>query len=330
MGRILITGGAGCIGSDLAGTLISRGHHLVVLDNLSSGKIEHIEPFLSDDNFEFVEGDLLDPTAWDSAFRNVDIVYHFAANPDVKFVEGEATDKDLRQNVIATYNVLEAARHHGVRRFAFSSTSAIYGIVPVQPIAENATPRPISLYGATKLGCEGLISAFSNLFDMKCWIFRFANIVGAKVRKKGRTVISDFIHKLTENPRSLEILGDGRQAKSYLLASDCIDSMLYVVEHACGPLNIYNLGCSDSLPVTRIADMVVEAMGLANVEYRFSGGAGGWPGDVPRFTLDVSALNELGWKANYTSEQAVATAIRHVLRAQGYPFRIPQQVVCRP
>lgn len=315
MRRVLVTGGAGCIGSDLAQVLIGRGHHVVALDNLSSGKIEHLEPFLSHPDFQFVEGDLLDPSTWKDAFRDVDMVYHFAANPDVKFVEGEATDKDLQQNVIATYNVLEAARVHGVRRFAFSSTSAVYGILPIQPIPENSAGRPISLYGATKLGCEAMIGAFSNLFGMECWIFRFANIVGAKVRKKGRTVISDFIYKLKGDPHRLEILGDGRQAKSYLLSSECIDSILYVVEHARCPLNIYNLGSNDSLSVKRIADMVVEAMGLSNVEYCYSGGEGGWPGDVPRFTLDVSALNQLGWKARYTSEDAVAIAIRHVVDA---------------
>ncbi len=315
MSRILITGGAGCIGSDLVEAMIAAGRSVVVLDNLSSGKIEHIESLLDHANFQFVEGDLLDTSTWKDAFRDVGMIYHFAANPDVKFVEGEATNKDLQQNLIATYNVLEAARIHGVCRLAFSSTSAIYGTSTVQPIPENAAPRPISLYGATKLGCESLIGAFSNLFEMQCWIFRFANIVGAKVRKKGRTVISDFIYKLKADSRRLEILGDGRQAKSYLLSSECIDSMLYVVEHAQRPLNIYNLGCADSLPVTRIADMVVEAMGLANVEYRYSGGEIGWPGDVPRFTLDVSALNELGWKAHHTSEEAVAIAIRNVLDA---------------
>jgi UDP-glucose 4-epimerase len=330
MGRTLVTGGAGCIGSDLAEALVAAGRQVVVLDNLSSGKITHIEPLLSAPNFHFIEGNLLDPSTWNDAFRDVDMVYHLAANPDIKFVEGEPTDKDLQQNVVATYNVLEAARVHDIRRFAFSSTSAIYGIAPDRPIREDAAPLPISLYGATKLGCEALIGAFSNLFGMQCWIFRFANIVGAKVRKKGRTVISDFIGKLERNPRRLEILGDGRQAKSYLLSSECIDSMFYVMEHAQRPLNIYNLGCSDSLPVKRIADMVVEAMGLANVEYRYSGGEGGWPGDVPRFTLDVSALNELGWKARHTSEQAVAIAIRHMLDAHGRSREIPEQSACRP
>jgi UDP-glucose 4-epimerase len=326
MAPIVITGGAGCIGSDLAESLIAAGCQVIVLDNLSSGKIEHIEPLLSSPNFRFLEADLLDPSSWDDAFAGTSMIYHFAANPDIKFIEGEATDKDLQQNTIATYNVLESARRHGVRRFAFSSTSAIYGVSAIQPIPENACPRPISLYGATKLAGEAMISAFSNLFGMQCWIFRFANIVGAKVRKKGRTVISDFIQKLKENPRRLEILGDGRQAKSYLLSSECIDSMLYLVAHANEPLNIYNLGCSDSLSVQRIADMVVEAMGLTGVEYSFTGGEGGWPGDVPRFTLDVSALNRLGWKARYSSEEAVGRAIRYTLQAQTEA----ETAACRP
>ena len=326
MAPIVITGGAGCIGSDLAESLIAAGCRVIVVDNLSSGKIEHIEPLLSSANFRFLEADLLDPSAWDDAFAGAAMIYHFAANPDIKFVEGDATDKDLQQNTIATYNVLESARRHGVRRFAFSSTSAVYGISAIQPIPENACPRPISLYGATKLACEAMISAFSNLFGMQCWIFRFANIVGAKVRKKGRTVISDFIQKLKENPRRLDILGDGRQAKSYLLSSECIDSMRYVAAHAEEPLNIYNLGCSDSLSVQRIADMVVEAMKLSSVEYSFTGGEGGWPGDVPRFTLDVSALNRSGWKARYSSEEAVARAIRYTLQAQTEV----EAAACRP
>ena len=149
--------------------------------------------------------------------RGIDMVFHLAANPDVKFVPGDATDKDLKQNTLATYQVLESMRRHGVKRLAFSSTSAVYGLSEIQPIPEDAPARPISLYGATKLGCEALIGAFQHLFGMDCWILRFANIVGPKVRKTGRTVIGDFVARLSEDPRRLRILGDGRQAKSYLL-----------------------------------------------------------------------------------------------------------------
>lgn len=312
--KLLVTGGAGCIGSDLAEDLVKRGDQVRVIDNLSSGKQEHLEPLEGQPNFEFIEGDLEDRALAESAVKGVEMVWHLAANPDVKFTEGDPTDKDLTQNTLCTYNVLEAMRKHGVKRLAFASTSAVYGICPTQPIPENAPfPTPISLYGATKLGCETLISAFQNLFQMRCWVFRFANIVGPKVRKKGRTVIGDFILKLRENPRKLQILGDGKQAKSYLLSSECVEAMLFAVEHAREPLNIFNLGCDDSLSVKAIADMVVREMSLSNVAYEFTGGEGGWPGDVPRFRLDVSAINRLGWKARFNSRQAVESAIRSTL-----------------
>jgi UDP-glucose 4-epimerase len=312
--KALVTGGAGCIGSDLAAELLARGEEVAVLDNLSSGKLEHIEPLRRNSRFKFIEGDLEDPGVVASAMEGVEMVYHFAANPDVKFSPEDPTDKDLRQNVICTYNVLEAMRATGVRQLAFSSTSAVYGISPVQPIPESEFhPQPISLYGATKLGCEAMISAFQNLFGWHCWIFRFANIVGPKVRKKGRTVIGDFIARLNQNPHKLTILGNGKQAKSYLLSEECVDAMLFLVDHAREPLNIYNLGCDDSIEVTRIADMVVEALGLRDVVYEFTGGEGGWPGDVPRFRLDPARLNRLGWKARHNSEQAVRIAIQSTL-----------------
>jgi UDP-glucose 4-epimerase len=216
-------------------------------------------------------------------------------------------------------------RRSGVRRIAFASTSAVYGISALQPIPESAFfPAPISLYGATKLGCESLISAFRNLFGWQAWIFRFANIVGPKVRKTGRTVIGDFVVRLRENPHKLRILGDGKQAKSYLLSEECIDAMLFVVDHAREPLNIYNLACSDSLQVSRIADMVVEALGLSAVEYEFTGGEGGWPGDVPRFRLDPSKLNQLGWTARRNSEEAVRIAIQSTVAA------MPPEPACKP
>ncbi|MEO8593023.1 MAG: NAD-dependent epimerase/dehydratase family protein [Candidatus Solibacter sp.] len=317
MAEILVTGGAGCIGSDLAEVLLSRGDRVRVIDNLSSGKVEHIEALLPNPNFRFIEADLLHREQWDDALDGVDMVYHLAANPDVKFTLGDATDKDLQQNLIVTYNLLESAREHGIRRFAFASTSAIYGISPVQPIPENVSPRPISLYGATKLGCEAMISAFSQLFGMQCWVLRFANIVGPKVRKRGRTVISDFLHNLAANPGRLQILGNGHQAKSYLLSNECVEAILYVVEHAHDPFNVFNLGGDDSLSVRRIADIVIGAMGLEDVELAFTGGEGGWPGDVPRFTLDVAAINALGWRARHTSEEAVTTAVHQTMHAAG-------------
>lgn len=312
--RTLVTGGAGCIGSDLAAAMLGRGDEVIVIDNLSSGKVEHIEPLQANSRFRFLEGDLEDATFVAAAMEGVEMVWHLAANPDVKFVDGEATDKDLRQNTICTYHVLEGMRKHGVPKLAFSSTSAVYGVSPMQPIPESGFfPQPISLYGATKLACEGMISAFSNLFGMRCWIFRFANIVGPKVRKKGRTVIGDFIVRLQQNPRSLTILGDGQQAKSYLLSEECVAAMLFAIEHADARINVFNLGCDDWLQVTSIADLVVKAMDLDGVEYKFTGGEGGWPGDVPRFRLDVSAVNQLGWRAKLNSKQAVERAIQSTL-----------------
>jgi UDP-glucose 4-epimerase len=328
--KALITGGAGCIGSDLAEALLSRCDEVVVLDNLSSGRLEHIQDLLDRPGFTFLEGDLLDLQAVDSAMKSVEMVFHLAANPDVKFTPGEPTDKDLNQNTIATYNLLEAMRRHSVRKLAFSSTSAVYGMPAEQPIAEDTPfPKPISLYGATKLSCEAMIGAFQHLFGFQVWIFRFANILGPKTRKIGRTVISDFISRLQQNPKQLLILGNGKQAKSYLLSSECVAAMLFVVQNADGPWNVYNLGCDDSLTVDRIAELLVREMGLNGVEFSYTGGEGGWPGDVPRFCLDVTAVNRLGWKAAHTSEQAVVTAIQQSLAAvrwtsgdrAGYPCK---------
>lgn len=325
---ILVTGGAGCIGSELAERLIDRGSQVTVLDNLSSGKWEHIKQLAQRPGFCFVEGDLLNRQLLDSVMSRVHMVYHLAANPDVKFTYGDATDKDLQQNTICTYNVLESMRRHGVSRLAFASTSAIYGISESLSIPEDAPAHPISLYGATKLSCEAMIRAFQNLFQMDCWIFRFANIVGPKVRKTGRTVIGDFIARLIEDPSRLLILGNGQQAKSYLLSEECVDAMLFAVDHASRGLHVFNLGCSDGLLVTRIAEMVVSAMRLHGVKFEYSGGEGGWPGDIPRFVLDVTKINRLGWRARHTSEQAVAQAIQATLM-QIEREQLEQGALCR-
>lgn len=321
--RVLITGGAGCIGSDLAAALVRDGDYVTVLDDLSSGKREHIDSLLRSSRFRFIEGDILDAAVLDAAMPGVDLVYHLAANSDVKFNPGQATDKDLKQNTLGTYNVLESMRLHNVRRLAFSSTSAIYGISERQPIPEDTAARPISLYGATKLSCEALIGAFQHLFEMDCWIFRFANIVGPKVRTHGRTVIGDFIARLHQDPQRLRILGDGEQAKSYLLSEECVAAMRFAVEHARRGLHVLNLGCEDAITVKQIARMVVEAMGLRDVTLEYTGGQGGWPGDVPRFLLDVTAVNRLGWRARRTSKEAIALAIRSTLES------MERETLCR-
>jgi UDP-glucose 4-epimerase len=311
--KTLLTGGAGCIGSELAVTLINSGHNVVVYDNLSSGRIEHVAPLLDHPHFRFVEADLLDKGALERAMRDVEEVWHLAANPDVKYVPGDATDKDLQQNLIGTYNVLEAMRRAGASRLAFTSTSAVYGLSEDTMIAETSPTRPISLYGASKLACEALIGSFQHLFGMKVCIFRLANIVGAKTRKRGATVLSDFVRKLSENPHELHILGNGQQSKSYLLSSDCVEAMTFAMNNASEPVPIFNIGCSDSLSVNSIASLVVEALGLTQVHYTYTGTEGGWPGDVPRFVLDTRKINQLGWQASHTSREAIALTIHRML-----------------
>src|SRR5439155_14497790 len=244
--------------------------HVVGLDSLSTGNVEHVAALRNRPNFRLVVGDLLDPAALDEVVAGTAIVYHLAANPDIKFMP-EAPDRDLRQNTLATHALLEAMRRHHVGRLAFASTSAVYGNSPRQPIPEDQAPRPISLYGATKLACEAMIGAYQHLFGLQCWVFRFANIVGGKSRAKGRTVLSDFVAKLRADPRRLPILRDGRQAKSYLTSDECVAAMLFAVEHAGEPLNLYNLGGDDNLTVRPIAEMVAEQMGPPGVEYSFTG-----------------------------------------------------------
>lgn len=310
--KALVTGGAGCIGSELVKELLKRGYTVTVLDNLSSGKSEHIEEFAQ--KVEFVEGDLLDLHVLDSTMSGKDIVFHLAANPDIKFISGDRTDKDLQQNTISTYNILDAMRKHGVKKIIFSSSSVVYGKADKMPTPEDYGPlQPTSLYGASKLACEGLISAYCHMFGMQGWIFRFANIVGDKSRKKGRTVISDFIFKLKQNPAELEILGDGKQSKSYLLVDDCVAGMLFALEHSNDTVNIFNLSTTDAIDVDQIASVITEEMGLTNVEFKHAGSSGGWPGDITIFLLDVSKMKKLGWAAKRSSEEAVREAARRML-----------------
>jgi len=309
---ILVTGGAGFIGSHLVDRLI-ESNRVTVLDNFSSGKMEFIEGHIPDSKFRLVEADLLDRRAVEAALEGIDLVIHLAANPDVK-IGAEDTRTHLDQNVIATYNLLDSMRKMGVSEIAFTSTSTVYGEAKIVPTPEDYGPLlPISLYGASKLACEALISAFCATFDMRSWIFRFANIVG---ERGTHGVIVDFIKKLETDPETLEILGSGRQRKSYLLVQDCVEAMIFALEKARDGVNVFNVGSTDSVDVTEIADVVVDKMGLFGVEYRYTGGVEGrgWKGDVKTMLLSIEALEKLGWSPSRSSREAIEAAAEAVLR----------------
>ena len=306
--RYFITGGAGFIGSHLTDRLVKEGE-VTIYDNLSSGSLESISHNLHQRKFKFIQADLLDFSTLRQAIAGHDIVFHLAANPDVR-AGIEATDLDLKTGIIASYNVLEAMRLNRIRKIVFTSSSTVYGDAGITPVSEGYGPLfPISLYGASKLGSEGLISAFCHLFNMQGWIFRLANVVGSRLT---HGVILDFANKLKQNPKQLEILGDGNQQKPYLHVDDCIDGMLFGLEHSKQVLNVFNLGSSTSTSVVTIANIVVKAMGLQGVEFQYTGGSRGWPGDVPQVRLDMTKINRLGWEPRYTSDKAVHQAVREI------------------
>lgn len=318
--KAFVTGGAGCIGSELAARLLNEGHGVVVFDNLSSGKLEHIKDLIGSKKFRFVKGSILNLKLLAKSMKGCDFVFHLAANSFIKFKAVDPTDNDLKHNTIGTYNVLEAMRLNGIKKIAFTSTSPIYGEAKKVPTPENYGPlETISLYAASKVAGETLISSFSHMFGMQSWIFRIANTVGGKSRKVGGTIISDFIEKLRKNPKELEILGNGRQSKSYMTVDDCIDGMLYGIKHANDTVNIFNVGSDDSVTINEIARIVIDEMGLKDAKIKYSGGDRGWVGDVPKFQLSVEKINRLGWKAKHTSKEAVRIAARQMLGIKAIP-----------
>lgn len=302
VGMHLVTGGAGFIGSHLVDALVARGEAVRVLDNLSSGRLEFLEGHAKD-QVEIVVCDLLDQTQVRDAMRGIEVVHHLAANPDIR-LGIEVTDTDLKQGTLATYNVLEAMRMAGVSNISFSSSSAVYGEAKEMPTSERYGPTlPISLYGASKLASEGLITAWAGTFGARAWIHRFANIVGPRGT---HGVIYDFIHKLQRDNTRLEVLGDGRQEKSYMDVVDTVDAMLHVIDRDDGiGASLYNLGTAQTVSVTDIAKIVIRATGLEDVEIHYTGGDRGWAGDVPRTWLDVEKLYSSGFVPKMDSRGAV-------------------------
>ena len=309
---ILVTGGAGFIGSHLVERLL-LDNEVTVLDNFSSGRIEFLEPYRDIADFHLLTGDLMNPKMLDRAVSGKDFIFHLAANPDVK-LGSEDTHVHLEQNVLATYNLLEAMRKNDVRQMAFTSTSTVYGEAAEVPTPEDYGPLlPISLYGASKLSCEALISSYCHTFQMQSWIYRFANIVG---ERGTHGVLVDFIRKLRENSGKLEILGSGKQRKSYLEVKDCVCAMIHAVEHSTGEVNVFNIGSEDSVDVTEIADIVVGQMGLDGVEYNYTGGIDGrgWRGDVKLMLLSIEKIKRLGWSPELGSARALEVAVKALLK----------------
>jgi len=300
----VVTGGAGFIGSHLVDTLVARGDRVVVIDSLAAGHEETIAGHLKSGRARLVKADLLSD-GWQDALKGADRVYHLAADPDVR-QSAMTPDPTFRNNIVATYRVLEAMRVHAVPELVFTSTSTVYGNATVIPTPEYYAPfEPVSVYGASKLACEALISAYCHSFEMRSWQFRFANIIGSR---SGHGVITDFVRKLRADPGELEILGDGKQTKSYLEVRECIRAVEFAIAHAHQPVNTFNIGSEDWIDVVAIADIVTDAMGLKNVNYRFTGGELGWVGDVPKMQLSVERLKALGWRPELGSRESVRIA----------------------
>jgi UDP-glucose 4-epimerase len=311
--KALVTGGAGFIGSHLVDHLIKNGREVRVIDNLSSGSMENLAQWNDDPRLKLHEVDLLNGATLDSALRGCDEVYHLAANPEVN-VKNASPEDHFRQNIEATYNLLEAMRRSGEQKFiAFTSSSTVYGEAEAIPTREDYGPLvPISLYGASKLAGEALLTSYASMYGFRAIIYRLANVVGPR---SNHGVIYDFVHKLMDSPDELEVLGDGSQSKSYLYIEDCITGIMNGIERG-NRVDIYNIGSWDRTNVLEIAETVKDEMGLNEARIRLTGGIDGgrgWKGDVKVMQLDMNELRSVGWTPKYGSAEAVRLTVRSVI-----------------
>lgn len=306
--KALVTGGAGFIGSTLTDRLLADGHEVVVYDNFSTGRELFLENARQHAQFQLVRGDTLDADALCAAMRGCDTVFHLAANADVRFGT-QHPRKDLEQNTIATFNLLDAMRQTGAQRIAFSSTGSIYGEPTIFPTPEHA-PFPVqtSLYGASKLACEGMIEAFCEGFGMQGFIFRFVSILGERYTHGH---VFDFYKALRTNPATLRILGDGHQRKSYLYVQDCIDAIFCALAHARERVNIFNLGQNDYCEVNDSVGYICSHLGV-NPKREYSGGVRGWIGDSPFIFLDCAKIRALGWTPKVTIREGVIRTLAYL------------------
>jgi UDP-glucose 4-epimerase len=315
--KVLVTGGAGFIGSHLVDALIALHEEVVVLDNLSSGRRDNLRQLLDEPAFKLVEGDLKNFERWNEVLSGVTLVYHLAANPEVRVGEVEPS-VHFQENLVATFRLLEAMRRSPETKcVVFASTSTVYGEASQLPTPEDYGPLlPISTYGATKLGCEVLLSSYAYTHGIRALILRLGNCVGSRAR---HGVVVDFIEKLKTKPDSLEILGDGTQKKSYVHIDDCVDATVLAKNHFLASqqrVDLYNLSSPDQVSVKRVAEVVAEEMGAKGVKMNFTGGIDGgrgWLGDVKVMHLSIEKLQKLGWTPKLNSEGAVRKAARELL-----------------
>lgn len=311
--KMFCTGSAGFIGSHLVDTLLKEGHHVTGFDNFFTGRRKDIEPFAENENFNFIFGDVRNLSALTRAMAGCDVVWHLAASGNIPAGVAD-TNLDFDINTCGTRNVLEAMRANKIRHILFSSTAAVYGDGAASgiPLAETFGPLiPISLYAASKLAGEAMISAYCHLFGMRAHIFRFANVVGSKM---GHGLLFDTIQKLLKSPTRIEAWGDGISgAKPFVLIDDLIWGMVVAYRHCDKQCDVYNLGVSDTTKISDAIAIVIEEMGLSNVQVDWTGGARGFPGDVPVVIFNPSKMAQYGWKAQYKSTEAVRIAVKRLL-----------------
>jgi UDP-glucose 4-epimerase len=307
-----VTGGAGFIGSNLVDRLLSDGHRVAAYDNYSTGQPKFLAEAMKNDRFRLIKGDILDLAALTSAMQGAEIVFHLAANADVRFGPDHPR-KDLDQNTIGTFNVLEAMRANDARRIAFSSTGSIYGEPEVFPTPEDASlPVQTSLYGASKLAGEGLIQAYCSSFGFQAWIFRFVSILGERY---SHGHVFDFYKQLRAHPDRLDVLGNGKQRKSYLSVQDCIEAMLLAMAKLSSSVNIHNLGTNEYVEVDDSIDWICEFLGVSPQRV-YSGGDRGWIGDSPFIFLDCSRIRSLGWQPKLSIRDGVMCTIQYLVQNQ--------------
>jgi UDP-glucose 4-epimerase len=308
--KILVTGAAGFIASNLIPRLLARGDEILGIDNFFLGKRAYLAPLLAHENFTFHELDLLDleRVVGLVAEFQPQRVWHLAANSDISFGT-KYTDFDLKGGTLVTYNVLEAMRRAEVKELVFSSSGAVYGEPEVMPTPEDYGPiLPISLYAASKVACEALITAYAHNYGIRAWIYRFGNIVGPNPT---HGVIHDFVLRLRDDPSKLVVLGDGSQSKPYVYVEDCLDGMEFGVANAPVHVNVYNLAVDDQTSVREIAEWTIEAMGIDRnaIDVQYGDSPRGWRGDVPYVKLDTRRMTQLGWTPKLSSREAVRRTI---------------------